>query len=148
MVSEIFRLVNISDMVKGFARRFSLGSGLSKLPRGFPQNLIVLYVRLREELGYEDFALTWASEHGLLDVVKYLVSIGADVRASNDESVQNACLGGRASPWRRAPRLEVVKYLVSIGADGALALRWARFYNHPDVVEYLNTYNLVKQVIS
>ena len=46
-----------------------------------------------------------ASEEGNLETVKYLVSLGADVRADNDYAVRSASRNGH---------LETVKYLVSM----------------------------------
>ena len=49
-----------------------------------------------------------ASSNGHLEVVQYLVSLGADIRADNDYAVQEASRNGH---------LDVVKYLVSLGAE-------------------------------
>jgi ankyrin repeat protein len=49
----------------------------------------------------------FASENGHLDVVKYLVSQGADITADDNYAVRWASFYGH---------LEVVKYLVSQGA--------------------------------
>jgi len=71
-----------------------------------------------------------------LEVVKYLVSIGADVHACDDLALRGASNNGH---------LEVVKYLVSIGADvhacDDYALRWASLNGQLDVVEYLKNIN-------
>jgi ankyrin repeat protein len=53
-------------------------------------------------------ALGYASQFGHFNIVKYLISKGADVYAGNDEAVRWASEGGQ---------LQVVKYLVSLGAD-------------------------------
>lgn len=155
--SGIFSLVNTSDMVKGFARRFSLCDGLRKLSRGFPQNLITLYVRLRVELGdnireREDFPLRWASEKGHLEVVKYLVGLRhqALLRA------RSACAEPLSLGWAALVRkaldlgfvaasseghLKVVEYLVSVGASVCafedLGARLASENGHLEVVKYL-----------
>ncbi len=55
-----------------------------------------------------DYAVRLASENGHLEVVKYLVSQGADIRAKYDYAVRLASQKGH---------IEVVKYLVSQGAD-------------------------------
>src|SRR5208337_3640078 len=47
--------------------------------------------------------LNWASENGYLEVVKYLIFLGADFRAKNDHAVILASSNGH---------LEVVKYLI------------------------------------
>jgi ankyrin repeat protein len=51
-----------------------------------------------------------------LEKVKYLVSLGADIRSYNDYAVRLASLNGH---------VEVVKYLVSLGADIRSANEWA-----------------------
>jgi hypothetical protein len=48
-----------------------------------------------------------ASGEGHLETVKYLVSLGADIKAQNNSAVIEASGGGH---------LETVKYLVSLGA--------------------------------
>ena len=53
------------------------------------------------------WAVRYASNNGHLEVVMYLVSQGADVRADDDYAVQVASMNGH---------LEVIKYLVSQGA--------------------------------
>ena len=61
--------------------------------------------------------------------VKYLVSIGADIRSENDYTLQLASRYGH---------LEMVKHLVSIGANirssNNLAVRWASEYGHLETV--------------
>ena len=80
----------------------------------------------------DDFAVRWASENGYLEVVKYLVSQGADIRAVYDFAVRLACENGY---------LEVVKYLVSQGADIRAvynyAVRYASENGNLEVVKYL-----------
>ena len=57
--------------------------------------------------------LTWSSQFGHLEVVKYLIEkCGADVRANNDEAVRYASGNGH---------VEVVKYLVE--KCGAILLK-------------------------
>jgi Ankyrin repeats (3 copies) len=79
-----------------------------------------------------DRALFLSCHAGQLDLVKYLVSVGADSHARNDFAVQYASANGH---------LEVVKYLVSLGADiradNNTAVRWAIRGGHPEVVQYL-----------
>ena len=78
-------------------------------------------------------ALIGAIAH--LDIVQYLVSIGADIHTNDEEAVQEASRGGH---------LDVVQYLVSVGADiharddeGGGALQDASFGGHLDIVQYL-----------
>ena len=64
-----------------------------------------------------------ACKTGDLQVVRYLVSQGADVKA-----VKLATISGH---------LEVVKYLVSQGADNEPVIPFASNYGHLEVVKYL-----------
>ena len=74
----------------------------------------------------------WASEEGHLETVKYLVSMGANVRANDDYAVQWASGNGH---------LETVKYLVSQGANvrdiDDYAVGWASDNGHLETVKYL-----------
>jgi len=83
---------------------------------------------------YEDEAVKYASEHGHLEVVKYLVSLGADIHAGDDWAIVWASGNGH---------LEVVKYLVSLGADihayDDYAIRFASYNSYLEVVEYLKS---------
>ncbi len=76
-------------------------------------------------------SLNEASENGHLDVVKYLISIGAKITK------------GALRLASRFGHLDVVKYLVSIGADIHVykddALKWAITNKHLDVVKYLKS---------
>ena len=78
-------------------------------------------------------AVCMASENGHLGVVKYLVSLGADITAQENYAVRWASKHGN---------LDVVKYLVSLGADIRAkdngALLWASEYGHLDVVKYFS----------
>ena len=79
-----------------------------------------------------DLAVQVASENGYIDVVKYLVSLGADIRSLNDEAVKWASRNGH---------LETVKYLVLLGADfrsvNDWAVLWASYNGHFEMVKYL-----------
>lgn len=78
------------------------------------------------------YALSWASYYGNLNVVKYLVENGVDLRAENDYSVRAASQNGR---------LKVVKYLVENGADfraeNDYSVRAANRLGYIGVVDYL-----------
>jgi len=80
-----------------------------------------------------DYVMLVASEHGHLEVVKYLVfKCSANIHAHNDAAVRVASQRGR---------LDVVKYLVFQGADihaeDDYAVRFASQRGHLDVVRYL-----------
>ena len=83
----------------------------------------------------DDWALKLASKNGQLEVVKYLVSEGADI--NNNHPWHGHALGLAA----KKGHLEVVKYLIEKGAnihaDNDLALQWASGNGHLDVVKYL-----------
>jgi hypothetical protein len=67
---------------------------------------------------------------GHLDIIKYLVSVGANVRALNDLAVEMASFNYF---------YEVVQYLVSVGANRALI--------SPDCDKYIEIYNRSQQKI-
>lgn len=73
-----------------------------------------------------------ASRDNHLDIIQYLVSLGADVTADDNCAMRHASINGH---------LEVAKYLVSLGtdvtADDNCAVKWASENEHLDVVEYL-----------
>ena len=54
---------------------------------------------------YCDSALRWSAKNGHLEVVKWLVNNGADIRVNNYQSFQFACLHGY---------LEIAKYLLNL----------------------------------
>ena len=81
---------------------------------------------------HNDYIVRWAAENGQLDVVKYLVSQGADIKTDNNNAIRWAARGGY---------VELVKYLVSQGADihsnDDCSIRWASIFGHLEVVKYL-----------
>ena len=72
--------------------------------------------------------------NGHLDIVKYLVERGANIRVDDDSSLRYASYNGH---------LDVVKYLVESGADvhvnGDEPLRIATDNGHTEVVNYLKS---------
>jgi ankyrin repeat protein len=90
-----------------------------------------------------DEALRWAASDGHLDVVKYLVSKGANVHVRDDEALLYAAGNGH---------LQVVKYLVEdhgadVHAHYDLTLHWATENGHLEVVKYLKTYHVLQFTI-
>lgn len=79
-----------------------------------------------------DEALIWASRYGQLAAMKYLVYIGADVNANDNEAIKHT---------GRKGYLEATKYLVSQGADlltgNNFPVRKASQNNHPQTVKFL-----------
>ncbi len=79
-----------------------------------------------------DYALREASRAGNLEMVQYLVSVGADIHALNDNALRTACAYSR---------LDIVQYLVSVGAnihvDNDIALREASYKDGLETVQYL-----------
>ena len=67
-----------------------------------------LLLEARDDASMGQTALGWAAFIGYLDVVKYLVSQGADVRATDKADVYNSIKSAVMGP-----NLEVVKYLSS-----------------------------------
>ena len=82
--------------------------------------------------GVDEPKLWEYAKYGHLEVVKYLVSQGADIHANNERALRRACEEGH---------LDVVKYLVEQGAnihaDNEYALHWASRKGHLEVVKYL-----------
>ena len=76
--------------------------------------------------------LTYASYHGHLDVVKYLIEHGVDVHLGEDSALMYAILQGH---------LEIVKYLVESGADihaqANYAFTAAAEKGHLEILNYL-----------
>lgn len=74
-----------------------------------------LIIEARDEASLGQTALGWAAFIGYLDIVKYLVSQGADIRATDKadvyNSVKSAVMGGNA---------EVVKYLHGLMNKGEI----------------------------
>ena len=77
-------------------------------------------------------ALRFASLNGHLDIIKFLVSEGANIHTNNDYPLRWASRFGH---------LDIVKFLVSKGANIHVlydwALRWASANGHLDVVKFL-----------
>jgi len=109
-----------------------------------------------------DKALKWCAGIGYPEVIKYLVSIGANIRAHNDVVVCKGASSGNISTVKYSisiganinayndralqlsasnDHLEVVKYLVSVGAnihaDNDFALQWTASNGQLEVVKYL-----------
>ncbi len=106
-------------------------------------------------------ALCLSVHYGHLDVIKYLVGLGADLRSVNNKEVKCALRQVRVEinkryscganiafsydyPTKYASKnghLEIVKYLVSLGADirsdDDYAIRYASCNCHFEVVKYL-----------
>jgi len=74
-----------------------------------------LIIEARDEASLGQTALGWAAFIGYLDIIKYLVSQGADIRATDKadvyNSVKSAVMGGNA---------EVVKYLHGLMNKGEI----------------------------
>ncbi len=80
----------------------------------------------------KDDALHWAARRGHLNIIKYLVFMGADIHDDNECALRYACAYGH---------LEVVKYLVSIGADININSKWpALFYASEHMQEEIIRY--------
>jgi ankyrin repeat protein len=83
----------------------------------------------------DDYALRYACEHRNLDIIKYLLQIGANIHANNmwvTTPLQSASRYGH---------LDVIKYLVEVGGanihdDNDFALDIASLNGHLDVVKY------------
>lgn len=92
------------------------------------------------ETEYEigETALIGASTGGQLEVVKYLISKGADINIKDNDGVTALMMASAKG------HLEVVKYLIDNGADinakasvDTTSLMVASYYEHLEVVKYL-----------
>jgi ankyrin repeat protein len=97
------------------------------------KNLVSLGANIHYNHNYNhNYAIQVASGNGNLEMIIYLVSLGADIQSNENYAVQWASKNGH---------LEVVKYLVSLGADiqsdNNYSLRWASLNGHLEVVKYL-----------
>ena len=69
---------------------------------------IIVWLDKKYQINFDkNAAIKLASENGHLEIVQYLVSLGANIHADNEFAVLRASANGH---------LEVVKYLVSLGA--------------------------------
>lgn len=86
------------------------------------------------DLGYKFSPIEVASKNGKLDLVKYLVSKGADISSDGDYPVRIASLCGH---------IKIVKYLASKGANITVrnneAIVNASIRGHIDIMKYLIT---------
>ena len=90
-----------------------------------------LIIKLNEKINFED-ALRFSAAQGRLEVVKYLISCGANIHANNDQAFRFSAENGH---------LEVVKVLIESGADihtyDDYALRWSAIYGYLEIVKVL-----------
>ena len=105
---------------------------------------------------YYNKALKLSALNGHLSLSKYLISIGADVRCSEDEVISNACLNGNMEAIEyfislgadittpntffnaaKGGHLTLVKYLVSLGLKNDYATFYASEFGHFEVLKYL-----------
>jgi ankyrin repeat protein len=91
-------------------------------------------------------ALVSATEHGHLDIIKYLLNLGKDKRSlkNKQEDVRNAHINPLYVAARNG-NLDMVKYLVEsiqINTRDVLkeAIRWAKEFSHENIIEYLENY--------
>ncbi len=81
---------------------------------------------------YDNKALILATTFGHLDMIKYLVENGANIKVQNNIVLNEAVRKGR---------LDIIKYLMEQGIDITVddnkALYWAASYNHAEIVKYL-----------
>jgi hypothetical protein len=96
--------------------------------------IYALYKGIGAKQRYIDDALIWASQEGSTDVVKYLLSVGADIRTGDDYALIWASEGGH---------LDTVKVLVEAGANiqahNNLAYELALEMRHHEIASYLKS---------
>jgi len=84
--------------------------------------------------GNDDYDLIWVIERGHLDVVKYFVEQGADIHVHGEAPLKVAVYNGH---------LDIVKYLVEQGADVPKISSWlstlARRSARKEILDYLES---------
>jgi len=97
-------------------------------------NLLKAYIKNFHKSDYNKYNVIEAAKNSHLEVVKYLVTLGANISTENNHAVQLASRYGH---------LEVVKYLVTVGADvnsdKIYAIQTASENGHLEIVKYLVT---------
>ena len=153
-VSPIFKqLVELKDFKSYERLRYSVEHGYFKIIKIFNRsqlisaddiieliseaskfgqlNVLICLLKLVDDIKLNN-AIMYASSNGHIAVVRYLISIGADLTVGNNRAVRYASRNGH---------LDVVKYLVSVGAnptdDNNYAVQYASQNGHLDVVRYL-----------
>ena len=118
-LGDYFSLKTISSLVE------ASGNGDLETVRDF--------ISRRYEIEDGDEALSWVCYKGQLKVVKYLVSIGADIHYEGDDPLCSASEAGH---------LKIFKYLVSLGGnihtDDDYPFRTACAKGHLDLVNLLS----------
>jgi len=80
----------------------------------------------------DDYPLRCAASNGYLEIVQHLISVGANVHSCDDMALRCASSNGH---------LEIVKFLVSVGANvhaiDDYPLQWAAQNGHLEIVQYL-----------
>src|SRR5947209_1906451 len=106
-ISSIYRSLNKSDIVKACASRLSV-KYLTNIYSEYHLLFLETYFSKIQQPNALSMikVLDWASKNGYLDVVKYLVSFGVEVRSRSSLAIVYASENGY---------FEIVKYLVSVG---------------------------------
>ena len=107
-------------------------TGRKRVGRVDERNLLSYGVKAISEYGHLKLleeAVIVASSNGHLEIVKYLVNLGVDFQAVDNQAVRLASKNGH---------LEVIKYLVEKGAEihGDEAIQWASTNGHFEIVKY------------
>ena len=90
---------------------------------------------------YGDTALILASRNGHLEIVKHLLSQGADIEAKNNDGNTPLISASRGNC------LEIVKYLLSQGADIEVKNEYGNtFDNHFDEGQKKEIFSFIKDI--
>lgn len=113
----------------------SFGDCLIQGARKGHMEIVQYLVSMGADVGRkENAAIVKASKYGHIAIVKYLVSMGANISTTKDVLVRNAIVYGH---------LDILKYLLSIGADlnscNPEMLNMTRLHGHNHVIEYVNS---------
>lgn len=136
---------------------YSLSGGYLHLIQHFKPNDIIE----KQSFMFNDMEICYiskATENGHLDIVKYLVSLGADVKTNDSYSILLASENGNLEMVKylikegidietrngyvlvrasSSGNLELVKYLVSLGLNNKYALPDASIEGHLEIVKFL-----------
>jgi len=117
-----------------FSKRTMLNNNAFNIISEINNDKLAMYVysKLNTTMSEKHYLLKSASEHGHLELIKHLVSLGADVTKYSNYSLRYASKNGH---------FKVVKYLISQGAgitdDHNFAVRMASLNGHLELVKYL-----------
>jgi ankyrin repeat protein len=130
------------DMVQYFAPYINnpdaLNNGLCSAIRWKDMEVIQYLIDLGADIRYDDdLALRDASRYGHLSVLDFLIERGADIRANYNQALRHAAIYGP---------LRTIKHLIKRGADASCALEMAAARGRIEVIRYLAEIGAMKNI--